>query len=350
MNRLGIGIIGGGTAALDLVRAIDAVPTVQLTAVHDRHEHLAAELATDRGATVHAGIEDLLTDPRVDVVYVGLPHDLLAPAARRALTANRHALVEKPMGLDVASIQDLDQLATRRRLGLGIMFQLRYHATTRVARRLLRAGAIGRVTTIRIWTVIDKADTYWQSGYRGRVLDDWRARRSRAGGGVVLMNSIHQIDLIRFVTGLAFSSASAMVRTVRAKVEVEDAAAAALALSNGGLASLVASAHSPGARDAERIEIDGTLGHLELPDPDGTAPVTMFLRRPWRGFSADVPLTMEAPHVDPYVEFLRAYAVAIRTGRPPPATAEDAIAALEAVLAIYESAATGRTAIIGRPR
>src|SRR5262249_53865763 len=100
----------------------------------------------------------------------------------------------------------------------------------------------------------------------------------------VLMNSIHQLDAVRFLTGLSFVSAAAATATLHAAVDVEDSAAAALRLSNNSVASLVASAHSPGAVKEERIEVDGAGGRMVLPDPSARERLLarLYLRPPWR--------------------------------------------------------------------
>lgn len=341
---IGIGIIGCGGAAVDLCRAIDAVPDAKLVAAHDRSERAAEQMAAPRKATVHRELTTLLADPAVAVVYIALPHDLLAPTAELALRAGRDVLVEKPAALDVASAHRLGALAGETGRAVGVVFELREVAAIREARRLIRAGAIGDVVNIRIRTVIDKPAAYWRSGPSGLMHDGWRAQRLRAGGGIVLMNTIHQLDLVRHVTGQEFVRATAEVANLvaGAEVEVEDAAGAVLRLSNGGLASVTASAHSPGAELEERIEMDGTKGRLDLPDPYGHGPLRLFVRRPWKGFEANRWTEIGPSWRDPHTEMLRKFLRAVRRGAPVPVGPLDAAAALGAVLAIYRSAASGR--------
>ncbi len=349
MQPLGMAIVGCGGAAVDVAQAIDALPGVSLVAAHDRDESRAAALAGPRGGTSYPVLADLLSDEAVDVVYVALPHHLLASTATLALMAGKHALVEKPMALDEPAIASLRQLAYERQLRLGVFFELREAGPFRAARRLIESGAIGDISAVRIRTIIDKPMAYWQSGPRGTVPDGWRSRRADAGGGVVLMNSIHQLDVVRYLTGLSFVRALAETATLTAAVEVEDCAAAVLRLSNGALVSVVASAHSPGATRDERIEIDGAHGRLDLPDPHGPGSIRLFLRRPWREFAAGEWIPVDAPPVDCHLQLLRGFLDAVRTGTAPPASAADAAAALATVLAIYRSAGTGRAAEIAAP-
>jgi UDP-N-acetyl-2-amino-2-deoxyglucuronate dehydrogenase len=353
VSGIGFGIVGCGGAASDLCRAVGQLPAARVAALHDRLEARALELASTHGGTPHGSLAALLDDPAVDAVYVGLPHHLLAPVAAEALAAGKHVLVEKPMGLDVEEIRSLGRLAAGAGLTLVPVFELRATALLQEARRLVQGGAIGSVESVRIRTVIDKPDAYWRSGPRGLVEDSWRSRRAEAGGGVVLMNSIHQLDAIRYVTGLSFASALAEVATLHAAgVEVEDAAAAALRLSNGALASLAASAHSAGAVDGERVELDGAAGRLDLPDPTGSGRrrLRLFLRRPWEDLPAGARVEIDVGETDAYLQLLQGFVSAVERGAEPPAGAEDAAAALATVLAIYESARTGRAVQVDATR
>lgn len=344
MTPVGIALVGCGVAAHDLCRAIDAVPEARLAAAYDIVRDAAASLATPRGAAIHDTLDGVLNDAGVELVYVGVPHDVLASTAERAIEAGHHVLVEKPVAFDVADIQHLAVLAGARARVVGVMFELREVGAVRVARRLLGEGAIGRVTAVRIRTVIDKPHAYWGTSVAGAA--SWRSRRDRSGGGVVLMNSIHQLDLVRYLTDQTFIRASAEVGTLAAPagVEVEDVAAAALRLSGGPIVSLSAAAHSPGANLEERIEIDGSDGRLDLSDPYGNGTPRVYVQRTWGDLPARRWTDLAAPRSDPHASLLAGVVRAIRHGERPPVGLDDAEAALATVLAIYQSAAQGRAA------
>jgi predicted dehydrogenase len=171
------------------------------------------------------------------------------------------------------------------------------------------------------------------------VVDSWRASRQRAGGGVVLMNSIHQIDAVRFVTGLEVVRAAGEVATFAEGVEVEDTAGAVLRLTGGAIATVTAAAHSHGAHDEETISIDCVAGRIDLPDPYGPAPLRVFEPGSGRAW-VDSPAAAHRSHED----FLRSFTTSVRERAAPPATVWDAVAALAVVEAIYTSA-QGATAI-----
>jgi UDP-N-acetyl-2-amino-2-deoxyglucuronate dehydrogenase len=326
---IGWGIIGCGWAAGDMCRAIATLEDARIVTVFDRVDERAAELGRTYGARRGESLEGVIADDAVDVAYIALPHHLLAPTAEQALRAGKHVLVEKPMGLDPQTIRSLEALSAERGRVAAPVFELRALPVFAEARRLVRGGAIGAVRAVRVRTLIDKPASYWQAG-------SWRARRAEAGGGVVLMNAIHQLDLIRYITGLEFVAAAAEVDTLYASVEVEDSAAAVFRLSGGAIGSLVAAAHSPGASGGERIEIDGAFGRIDLPDPHGEEASRLRLFQDGRWHD------VEAVGEDPYVTYLNGFLAAVGDGAAPPATPSDAAAAVAVVEAVYRAGAEGR--------
>ncbi len=329
----GLGIVGCGWAAGEIARVGATLPGLRIVAATDTDPGRAKSFADQTGARVAPDLDALLADPAVDTVYVGLPHYLLASVAERALLARKHVLVEKPLALSAAEALRLGALADTLGLKLCVFFELRKSGPIELARRLVSGGAIGRPRLVRIRTVIDKKLSYWGTD----ATPSWRASKREAGGGVVLMNTIHQLDTLRYVTGLDYVRASAEIDTFTAPAEVEDSAAATLRLSNGGIVSLTAAAHSPGGMGEETIEIDGERGRLDLPYPFGDDPLRLY-----DGSWTDQPTTA----VDMHQKMLAGFLDAIRTNGPVPAGASDAAAALAAVSAIYRSAAEGRAITI----
>jgi len=200
-HPLRFGIVGCGGAATAVVAAIDRSTAATVTATHDRDPERARAVARARGATPHPSLRSLLADPRVDVVYVALPHDRLAPTTIAALRSGHHVLVEKPVAIRVADLGRIRDAAAAAGRSVGVAFQLRFVPTVEAARGLVAVGALGRLRSIRIRTMIDKPAAYWAVGPAAVVSDPWRADPRRAGGGVVLMNAIHQLDLLRAMTG-----------------------------------------------------------------------------------------------------------------------------------------------------
>jgi predicted dehydrogenase len=329
---VGLGVVGCGWAAGEIARVAADLPQMKIVAATDADPGRAAAYAERSGAAVAVDIEALLVDPAITAIYAGLPHHLLAPIVRRALAAGKHVLAEKPLALTAEEAVALGELADTAGLKLTVFFELRRSGSVQLARRLVSEGAIGVPHFIRIRTIIDKKLGYWGT----KEQPNWRALKREAGGGVLLMNTIHQLDTLRYVTGLDYIRASGEIDTFTASAEVEDAFSATLRLSNGGLVSIAGAAHSPGADDEETIEIDGNAGRLDLPDPFGTGPIRLY--QPANGWR-DIPIDRPDSHALMLKDFLDA----IIDGRSVPAGAADAAAVLAAVNAIYRSAAEGRS-------
>jgi predicted dehydrogenase len=344
-SPFGFGLVGCGGAARDIARGIAATPGARLVAVVDLDPERAATFARVNGASVEATLRALLGRDDVDAVVVALPHDRLASTAVAALRAGHHVLVEKPAATNTRALRSIRDAAARADRAVGVMFELRNVATIAAARDRIASGALGGVRAIRIRTLIDKPGSYWSSGPTGAVDDSWRTSRARAGGGVVLMNTIHQLDLVRAVTGLEPMRVAGSIAAGAPGVEVEDVAAATIEWSGGVIASLAAGAHVPGASRAETIEIDGDAGALRLGDPYDARPSLRWVVReqdpddpprpsPWR--------TIRPRAVDPFAATIASYVGAIRAGRAPVPGLPDVDVALATVLALYRSARTGR--------
>ena len=193
---IGLGIVGSGWAAGEIVRAGAGLDGLTIVSVFDTDRRRAEALGTTAGAPVAADLDALLDHPQVDAVYAGLPHALLPEVVERALARGRHVLSEKPLAMTPDVALRLGELADRRHLKLAVFFELRCAGTVQAARRIVEEGRIGEVRLVRLRTLIDKRRDYW--GPPGQL--NWRASRALAGGGVAMMNSIHQLDTHRYVT------------------------------------------------------------------------------------------------------------------------------------------------------
>ena len=345
-SPLRFGVLGCGSASLPVCEAIVTSPLTELAAVYDINPDLADDLSRRFDVQAAGSLDELLANPAVDAVYIAVPHYVLAPLTEQALQAGKHALTEKPLGISLEEVDRLIVLADEQQLALGVFYEMRYAPAHALAREWIQAGAIGEIVGIQVQTLIDKPLTYWQFGYGGRSVNPWRGIKDQAGGGVLLMNTSHLLDALLYVTGLTVTSVSAEVGTLVADVEVEDMAAATLCFDNGAIGSLIAGAHISGAHDDERCSIYGTEGQICLPDPYGTGPLKIYLRRAWDQFTAGEWHSIPLEPVPVYRRAIEEFAHAVRTNECVPISAQEARRVLSIVLAIYQSAVERRTITI----
>jgi predicted dehydrogenase len=346
MNPIRFGIVGCGSASVPVCEAIVASTLTEMAAVYDVNRDLANDLSERFQAPAMATLDQLLTNPTVEAVYIAVPHYLLAPLTQQTLEAGKHALTEKPLAISLEEIDSLITLATERHLSLGVFYEMRYAPAHALAREFVQSGAIGDIVGVQIQTMIDKPLTYWQAGYSGRSLNPWRGMKSQAGGGVVLMNTSHLLDALRYITGLSMTSVSAEIGTLIANVEVEDMATATLRFNNGAIGNLIAGAHISGAQNEECFSIYGTDGQIRLPDPYGSDPLQIYLRRARNEFTAEQWHSIPTESVHVYKRAIEDFAQALGTKGCVPISAQDARYVLQVVLAIYESAVKRKTITI----
>lgn len=333
------GIIGCGSAAVPVCEALAASSVAELALAYDLQTALAQDLVSRFGGNVAESLEALLADPSVDAVYIAVPHSQLAGLTRQSLEAGKPVLVEKPMALTLTEADELIALADTKDLALGVFYELRHTMAYEQAHNLIAVGAIGKIIGVRIQTLIDKVDTYWQSGYSGRTANPWRASKAQAGGGVVLMNSSHALDAVRYVTGLEVVEVSAQAGALVADgIKVEDTAAATLRFNNDAIGGLFAGAHIAGVKGEEKFDVYGTRGTLRLPDPYATGPLSVYLKQDFGELKAGVWHSLPYDQPPVFQKAVEAFARAVQQGKPAPTSGRDARQTLATVLAIYESA------------
>jgi predicted dehydrogenase len=346
MKPIRFGIIGCGTASVPVCEAILASSFAELAAVYDVNEELADDLGSRFDVQKMNSLDGLLAAPGIDAVYIAVPHYLLAPLTQQALEAGKHALTEKPLAISLEHVDNLISLAGERRLVLGVFFEMRYAPAHEIARRFVGSGAIGTIIGVQIQTLIDKPLSYWQSGYSGRSINPWRGIKAQAGGGVLLMNTSHLLDALMYVTGLSVTSAAAEIQTLVANVEVEDMVSAVLRFDNGAIGSLLAGAHISGAKQDEYFCLFGTQGQIRLPDPYGSDPLQIYLKKSFGEFAAEQWHSIPTQPVPVYERAIDDFARTVQSGQCAPIDAQAARRVLSVVSTIYQSAVEKRTITI----
>jgi len=330
-----------------MARAVDEAANAHLVAAMDVNLDLACDLGKRYDAAYTDNVAELLARPDVEAVYIAVPHHLHAPLAIQAARADKHVLLEKPMATTVADARAIAAACEQAGVALSLDFMLRYHSAHRRARELVAAGAIGDVIGTHVVYRGDKPESYWHGGYTGRVRTDWRVSWEKAGGGVLIMNMVHFIDLVRYMTGLEADRVYAEYGTflAPAEVEVEDFITVTLRYHNGALGSIEAGAclrggMGPGRPPAMRIY--GSHGQIMLPNPGRSDYLQIYLDRPWEALPSGEWQTLEMPSVAPRTLLVEDFVDAVQRNAPPPITASDGIAVQVVVEAAYQAGRSGQ--------
>ena len=319
---VGCGVIGRRRAAW--------LAGAQLVACSDADRARAEMLAQSQpdARVLHHWRELLAAD--LDVVIVATTNDALAEISIAALEAGKHVLVEKPAGRTVEEIDAIAAAATRHRRLVRVGFNHRYHPALLAARRIIDAGTIGPLMFVR-----------GRYGHGGRVGYDreWRADPARSGGGELIDQGVHLIDLSQWLLG-PFADVDGAAHTYFWDMAVDDNAFLRLTTAAGQVAFLHVSCTE--WKNLFSFEIYGRVGKLHIEGLGGSYGIERlahYQMRPEMGPPDTI--VYEYPQADrsweiEFAEFLDD----VRLGRAPSAGLEAARAALGIVAAVYARSAT----------
>jgi predicted dehydrogenase len=239
MTKLRVGIAGYGVVGKRRRQFIDEHPALECVAVCDRK--LNGARMTD-GVRAHADYRGLLAEP-LDVLFVSLPNDLAPDVTVAGLEKGLHVFCEKPPGRTIADIERVIAVErTRPGQKLKYGFNHRYHDAVRDALKLTRSGELGALINLR--------GVYGKSAIIS-FESDWRTQRKEAGGGILLDQGIHMVDLMRLFAG-DFVEVKSFVSNAFWNHDVEDNAYALLRSGSGAIAML----HSTATQWRHRFQLE----------------------------------------------------------------------------------------------
>lgn len=277
--------------------------------------------------------EEMLGRPDVDAVIVCTPSGQHAEQAVRAAEAGKHVLVEKPMALSLADADQMIEACREADVRLGVVFQRRTEELFRKVHAALGRGELGTPTLGLITMPYVRDQAYYDSAA-------WRGTWALDGGGVLMNQGIHLVDLLVWFLGDPIEVA-ARAATLGHEIEVEDTLAATLRFESGALATITATTTAaPGF--PHRIELYGTGGGLQIEgetikrwtSADGAARAETSDVQSDAGSGGDPRGIALSGHVG----IVRDFVEAIRDGRPPLVDGPEGRRSLAAVQAIYEAA------------
>jgi phthalate 4,5-cis-dihydrodiol dehydrogenase len=255
VSKLKIGVAGLGRAFAAMLPTFARDARVTLVAAADPRAEARRQFEADFQARVYADVGDLCADANVDVVYVATPHQFHAAHAIAALSAGKHALVEKPMALSVEECRRMISAARETNKQLIVGHSHSFDAPILLTRQIIDRGAFGRV---RMISALDYTDFLYRPR-RPEELD------TGAGGGVFFNQAAHQVDILRLLAGSPVKSVRAAAGAWDPARPTEGAYSALLTFADGAYASAVYSGYAHFDSD----EFQGWIGELgQKKDPE----------------------------------------------------------------------------------
>lgn len=337
MDAVRFALVGAGNIAKIYVAAFAAVPDAVITVVCNRTEATGRALAQQCGADWVADFRAAVSRDDVDAVVVATPSGTHADVAVAAAQAGKHLLVEKPLDITLVRVDSILQAAEEAGVVLASVYPLRFTEGAQRAKVAMDAGRLGQLALADVYVKWFRPQSYYDSSWRGTWKSD--------GGGALMNQAIHNIDLVQWLAGPVVNVIG-RTATLAHKMETEDTASALLSYANGAQ-GVIQGATSCWPGDPARVELHGDRGTIvlqegrivvwKLQDAAPGEEEAMLALESADGSGAADPMAIGfEKHRRQIVDLIEA----IRTGRPPAIQGAEARRSVEIVRAVYRSAAT----------
>jgi predicted dehydrogenase len=326
-------------------RALAEIPGARIVALCDSDLPRARKLAEELGLgdNVYAEPAPLLARRDVDLVIVATPSGVHMEPAVAAAEAGKHVVVEKPLEITLERCDRIIEACDRNRVQLCTIFPSRFADANRTLKAAVDAGRFGRLTlgetTCKWW----RAQSYYDQG-------GWRGTKALDGGGALMNQAIHNVDLLLWMMGPATHVSGFTAMLAHERIEVEDTAVACLRFQSGALGVIEAttSVHPGypktiaihGDRGSAVIEQEDVLRWDFTPESDADRAVReRFAQKvSASGGSSDPAAISHVYHARQLTDFIQA----LETGRKPLVDGREGRRAVQVILAVYQSAASGQ--------
>lgn len=331
MNILRVGLVGAGLIGNKRSKVIQDDPESILVAVADPNNEAAKSLPYDKTEyTVYSEWKDLLNKNELDMVIISTPNHYQLPIIKAVAAKGLHCFSEKPLGRNATESEEMIAACEENGVILKTGFNHRFHPAIEKAKELLDSGSVGKLLNIR---------ARYGHGGRPGMEEEWRSSKSLSGGGELLDQGVHIIDLIRWYAG-EFSEIYGKVETKFWEIEVEDNAFALGKTESGVTASFHVSWTN--WRNIFSFELFGTDGYLLINGLGGSygAETLEWGRRRSEGGVPEIENFEFEQNDASWEKEWKDFKNALNGDRPPSGSGLDGLKANLVVEALYKSSET----------
>ena len=263
-NQLKTGIIGCGKVAPIHAVALGSITESAFAAVCGRDEKRTQEFASKYGVKAYTDITEMVLQEKLDIVMICTPHPAHREPAIEAMKAGAHVLIEKPLASSLEDCDAMLQIANQTGKQIGIISQRRFYSPCLRLKRAVDSGKIGKPVLGTVFMFGWRDEAYYKS-------DPWRGSWKSEGGGVLVNQAPHQLDLLQWFMGSEIEEVYGTWKNLNHPyIEVEDTALAIVKFRNGALANIIVSnSQKPGIYG--KVHIHGENGASVGVQTDGGA-------------------------------------------------------------------------------
>jgi UDP-N-acetyl-2-amino-2-deoxyglucuronate dehydrogenase len=335
-EKIGFGIVGCGVVADYHIGAIEDIEGAELVSVYSRSESRARETGEKYGVPWFTDHHEMYRSPDLDVVCICTPSGVRIPIVTDAVAAGKHLVVEKPLAVNIQDMDRIIEAAREKDVRLMGVFQLRYGAAVRRVKQAVEEGKLGKVVLGDAYIKWFRPQEYYDSA-------DWRGNWALEGGGALMTQGSHNVDLLQWIMG-PVKRVYARMGTLVHDVEVEDTVVATLEYESGALGVIEATtAARPGL--PAKLEFSGSRGTIVMEADQ----VTLWDIQGESAEEAEAEATDLAKAASDSKTFgteghkaqIGEMVQILQNGGEPEIDGPESKKAVELILAIYQSARTG---------
>lgn len=339
MKKIGFGIVGTGAIAEMHAQAILGLEEADLIGVYNRTEEKARTFAKKHGVKVYGGLDEMMVDSEIEIVCICTASGFHLEPALAAIRNGKHCVIEKPLEITPDRCDAIIEEARRNKVEVSVLFQSRYYESALRINEAIENKKLGDLVLGSAYIKWSRTEEYYASA-------DWRGTLSMDGGGALINQGIHTVDLLQWYMGDVVSVQALKANIKHKGIEGEDTVVAVLEFSSGALGTIeCTTAGYPGY--ARRLELVGTEGSIVLEDNDlikwdfketENLDQKANVHETKIGGAADPMAIDTSGHKNQIKEVIEA----IKGNNTTPVSAEEGSKSVRIVCAIYESAQTGK--------
>lgn len=341
-KHFGFGIVGAGMISHFHAKAIAAIANASLIGVYSINKNKSDEFASQHNCTAYDTLDEMVSLPEIDIVCICTPSGIHLDPAIKSIEAGKHCLIEKPLEVTLEKCDQIIEAASKAGVKIGVIFPSRFYEASKQLKKAIDEKRFGDLVLGDAYIKWNRSAEYYKSG-------KWRGTWEHDGGGALMNQGIHSVDLLQWYMGSVESVQSVAANIRHKDIEVEDTIVATVKFANGALGTIECStAVFPGA--FKRIEIMGTEGTAILEESNlikweftHTMSEDQIIVDSMAGGNilhggvsnpADISFIGHKKQIENMIR-------SVQTGDKPLIDGLEGRKSVEIVLAIYESAASG---------
>lgn len=342
-KHFGFGIVGAGMISHFHARAIAEIANAGLIGVYSINKNKSDDFASQHKCAVYGTLEEMLNVPEIDIACICTPSGIHLEPAIKSIEAGKHCLIEKPLEVTVERCDRIVEAARKTGVKAGVIFPSRFYEASSQLKKSIDERKFGNLVLGDAYIKWSRSPEYYESGL-------WRGTWKYDGGGALMNQGIHSVDLLQWYMGPVESVQSVTANIRHKNIEVEDTIVSTLKFQNGALGTIECStAVFPGA--LKRIEIMGTEGtaileedtlikwHFQKESNEDeiirNANKASTISHGGASNPANISFAGHQKQIEDMI-------YSIETGNEPLINGEEGRKSVEIVMAIYESARSGK--------